>query len=70
MASITHLSPKKLVLLREEDAPDKKMKAESMLQETVVKVIDVEARITSIYDVVQIAKDTVEVIVKRSCKWT
>jgi CRISPR-associated protein Csa3 len=66
MASITHFSPKKLVLLREEDAPDKKMKAESMLQETVGKVIDVEAQITSIYDVVQIAKDTVEVIEKEA----
>lgn len=62
MASITHFAPKKLVLLREEDAPDKKLKAEGMIHETVGKVIDVETKITTIYDVVQIAKDTVEVI--------
>ncbi len=66
MASITHFSPKKLILLREENAPDKKMNAERMLHETVGKVIDVETQITSIYDVVQIAQDIVEVIEKEA----
>lgn len=62
MACITHFTPKKLILLREEDSPDKKLEAERMLKETVGKVIEVDAHLTSIYDVVQIAHDTAEAI--------
>lgn len=62
MACITHFSPKKLVILREEDSPERKIDAERMLQETVGRVIELETKITSIYDVVQIAQDTVDVI--------
>lgn len=64
MACITHFTPKKLILLREEDSPEKKIEAERMLKETVGKVIDVEAHLTSIYDVVQIAQDTADAIEK------
>jgi CRISPR-associated protein Csa3 len=66
MASITKFSPTKLVLLREEDAPGKKLESERMLMETVGKVIQIENKITSLYDVVQIAEDTAEVIEKES----
>jgi len=62
MASITKFSPDKLVLLREEDAPEKKKESERMLMETVGKVIGIDAKITSIYDVVKIAQDTADVI--------
>lgn len=62
MACITHFTPKKLILLREEDAPEKKLEAERMLTETVGKVITVEPKITSIYDVVKIARDTADTI--------
>jgi CRISPR-associated protein Csa3 len=66
MASITKFSPEKLVLLREEDAPEKKVEAERMLMETVGKVIQIENKITSLYDVVKIAEDTADVIEKES----
>lgn len=66
MACITHFTPKKLILLREEDSPEKKVEAERMLKETVGKVIEVEAHLTSIYDVVQIAQDTAEAIEKEA----
>ena len=66
MACITHFTPKKLILLREEDSPDKKLEAERMLKETVGKVIEVDAHLTSIYDVVQIAQDTAEAIEKEA----
>lgn len=68
MACITHFTPKKLILLREEDSPDKKLEAERMLKETVGKVMDVDAHITSIYDVVQIAQDTADAIEKEAAQ--
>lgn len=68
MACITHFTPKKLILLREEDSPEKKIEAERMLKETVGKVIDVDAHLTSIYDVVQIAQDTADAIEKEAAQ--
>ena len=68
MACITHFTPKKLILLREEDSPEKKLEAERMLKETVGRVMEVEAQLTSIYDVVQIAQDTAEAIEKEAAK--
>jgi CRISPR-associated protein Csa3 len=68
MACITHFSPKKLILLREEDAHPKKLEAERMLKETVGKVMGVEPHLTSIYDVVQIAQDTADVIEKEAAR--
>jgi CRISPR-associated protein Csa3 len=62
MACITRFSPKKLVLLREEDAPEKKLEAERMLTETVGRVMEIQTQLTSIYEVVKIAQDTAEVI--------
>lgn len=66
MACITHFTPKKLILLREEDSPEKKLEAERMLKETVGRVMEVEAQLTSIYDVVQIAQDTADAIEKEA----
>lgn len=68
MACITHFTPKKLILLREEDSPEKKLEAERMLKETVGRVMEVEAQLTSIYDVVQIAQDTAEAIEKEAAQ--
>ena len=62
MVCITQFSPKKVVLLREEDAPQAKLKVEEIISETVGNFIDIETKITSLYDVVRIAQDTVDVI--------
>ena len=62
MVCITQFSPKKVVLLREEDAPREKLKVEEIITETVGNFIDIETKITSLYDVVRIAQDTVDVI--------
>lgn len=62
MICITNFSPKKVILLREEDAPVEKTKVEQILQDTVGKFIDLEPRLTSLYDVVRIAHDTADVI--------
>ncbi len=62
MVCITQFSPKKVVLLREEDAPKEKLKVEEIITETVGNFIDIETKITSLYDVVRIAQDTVDVI--------
>ncbi|MEN4006413.1 MAG: CRISPR-associated CARF protein Csa3 [Methanobacteriaceae archaeon] len=62
MFCITQFSPKRVILLREEDAPDIKLEAERVLKETIGKVMDVKHEITSLYDVVRIAKDTANVI--------
>ncbi|HTX61112.1 MAG TPA: CRISPR-associated CARF protein Csa3 [Methanobacterium sp.] len=68
MACITHFTPKKLILLREEDSPAKKLEAERMLKETVGRVMEVEPHLTSIYDVVQIARDTADAIEKEAAQ--
>jgi CRISPR-associated protein Csa3 len=62
IACITRFSPNKVIILREEDAPEKKLESERMLNETVGKVLEIETKITSIYDVVQIARDTKDII--------
>jgi len=62
MVCITQFSPKKVVLLREEDAPQAKLKVEEIISETVGNFIDIETKITSLYDVVRIAQDTVDII--------
>ena len=62
MVCITQFSCKKVVLLREEDAPKEKLQVEKIIQDTVGKFIDIETKITSLYDVVIIAQDTVDVI--------
>lgn len=62
MAAVTKFSPTKIVLLREEDTDEKKIKTENMINEILGKVIEVNTTITSMYDIVGIAKDTVDII--------
>ncbi len=62
MACITQFSPNRIVLLREEDAPEKITEAERMLQETVGKVLEIESKPPSNYNVVLVARDTADVI--------
>jgi len=66
MAAVTKLSPNRIILLREDDAPEEKLRAEQMIRETLGKVIEIDTKITSIYDVVDIARDTVDVIEEES----
>jgi len=62
MAAATKFSPEKIILLREDDAPPEKLRAERMIRETIGKVVEVDTKLTSIYDVVGIARDTVDVV--------
>ncbi|CDG65084.1 CRISPR locus-related DNA-binding protein [Methanobacterium sp. MB1] len=62
MTCITQFSPDKIILIREEDAPAKMKETERMLQETVGKVLEIEVKPTSIYNVVMVARDTAEII--------
>ena len=62
MVCITQFSCKKVVLLREEDAPREKLQVEQIIKDTVGNFIEIETKITSLYDVVRIAQDTVNVI--------
>ncbi len=62
MAAATKFSPEKIILLREDDAPNEKLRSEQMIRNSIGKVIEIDTKITSIYDVVEIAKDTVETI--------
>ncbi len=62
MVCITQFSCKKVVLLREEDAPKEKLQVEQIIRDTVGNFIEIETKITSLYDVVRIAQDTVDVI--------
>ncbi|HII83417.1 MAG TPA: CRISPR locus-related DNA-binding protein [Methanobacterium subterraneum] len=62
MACITQFSPNKIILLREENPPDKIVEAERMLQETVGKILEIKSIPTSVYNVVIVAQDTAEII--------
>ncbi|GAB4313661.1 MAG: CRISPR-associated transcriptional regulator Csa3 [Methanobacteriaceae archaeon] len=62
MVAITKLSPDKLILLKNEDDEDEKLKSEVTLRKTVGTVIDIDTLNTSVYDVVKIANDTAELI--------
>lgn len=62
MICITQFSPKKVVLLREDGAPDEKTKVEQILNDTVGKFIEIVPKETSLYNVVKVAEDTTSVI--------
>ena len=62
IAAATKFSPQKIILLREDDAPTEKLRAEQMIRDTLGKVIEIKTKNTSIYNVVEIAKDTVDII--------
>jgi len=62
MFCVTQFSPKKIILLSEEDAPKEKLEALRILMETVGTVIEIETKLTSLYNMVKIANDTAEII--------
>ncbi len=62
MYCITQFSPKKLVLLREDNPPEEKNNVEQMLKDTFGKFIEIVYQETSLYNVVQVAQDTAEAI--------
>ncbi len=62
MVCITQFSPNKIILLREENTPKEKTKAETTLQETIGKFIEIKLLTTSLYDTVKVAQDTADAI--------
>lgn len=64
----TRFSPSRIILLSEEKAPEEKARAEKMITDTLGSVIKVEKRYTSLYDVVQVAKDVATIIEEESAR--
>jgi CRISPR-associated protein Csa3 len=64
IVSVTHFSPSKVILIREEDAPEEMIRSENMLRDTLGAVIEIETRITSLYDIVRVAGDVADLIEK------
>jgi len=62
MICITQFSPRKVVLIMEEEPPREKEQVKEIIEDTIGKFIKVQIKETSLYDVVQIAKDTVDAI--------
>jgi CRISPR-associated protein Csa3 len=62
MFCITHFSPKKIVLLIDENPDEKQAEAIRMLNETVGRILEIQLKETAVYDVYKIAEDTVDVI--------
>ncbi|MFQ6118505.1 MAG: CRISPR-associated CARF protein Csa3 [Methanosarcinales archaeon] len=48
--------------MREEDAPEEKLRAENLIRESLGKVMEIEKKLTSLYNILQVARDTVDVI--------
>ncbi|MBN2487483.1 MAG: CRISPR locus-related DNA-binding protein [Methanosarcinaceae archaeon] len=59
---VTRLSPSKLILLTEEGAVEKKVRSEQTLEATFGNVIEIEKKITSLYDPVRVAQDVAALI--------
>ncbi|WP_460009245.1 CRISPR-associated CARF protein Csa3 [Methanobacterium movens] len=59
---ITQFSPKKLVLLREDNPPEEKNKVGQILEDSFGKFIEIVYQETSLYNVVQVAQDTAQLI--------
>ncbi len=59
---VTRLSPSKIILLTEEDVDDKKSQSEDTLELTFGKVLEMEKKVTSLYDPVRVAQDVVDLI--------
>lgn len=62
MFCITHFSPKKIVLLIDKEPDNKQSEAIRMLNETIGQVLKIKSNETALYDVLTIAKDTVNII--------
>ncbi len=59
---VTRLSPSKIILLTEENTIEKKARAEQTLIDTFGKIIEIEKKITSLYDPVRVAQDVSDLI--------
>ena len=59
---VTRLSPSKIIILTEENTIDKKARAEQIIIDTFGKVIEIEKKITSLYDTVRVAQDVSDLI--------
>ena len=59
---VTRLSPSKIILLTEENTDEKKARAEQTLIDTFGKIIEIEKKITSLYDPVRVAQDVSDLI--------
>ncbi|NPV64423.1 MAG: CRISPR locus-related DNA-binding protein [Methanobacteriaceae archaeon] len=68
MICITQFSPRKVVLIMEEEPPKEKEQVQKIIEDTLGKFIKVQIKETSLYDVVQIAKDTVDTIDEERAK--
>lgn len=68
MICITQFSPRKVVLIMEEEPPREKEQVKKIIEDTLGKFIKVQIKETSLYDVVQIAKDTVDTIDEERAK--
>ncbi|HIH61193.1 MAG TPA: CRISPR locus-related DNA-binding protein [Methanobacteriales archaeon] len=68
MICITQFSPRKVVLIMEEEPPKEKEQVQKIIEDTLGNFIEVKIKETSLYDVVQIAKDTVDTIDEERAK--
>ncbi|HEC56527.1 MAG TPA: CRISPR locus-related DNA-binding protein [Candidatus Syntrophoarchaeum butanivorans] len=68
IVAVTHFSPSRIVLLREEDAPEEKIRSEEMIKTSFGSVLEIETRITSLYDVVRIARDVAGIIEEEAAR--
>jgi len=59
---VTRLSPSKIIILTEENTIDKKARAEQIIIDTFGKIIEIEKKITSLYNTVQVAQDVSDLI--------
>lgn len=68
MVCVNEYSLSKIILLREENAPKEKLLTEETLKSSIGQLIPIETKITELYDVVQVAKDTADIIDEESNK--
>jgi CRISPR-associated protein Csa3 len=61
---VTRLSPSKIILLSEEEAHEKKVQSEEMIEKIFKNALEVEKKYTAVYDTVRVAKDVAELIEK------
>ena len=59
---VTRLSPSKIILLTEENTDEKKARAEQTIIDTFGKIIEIEKKITSLYNTVHVAQDVSDLI--------
>ncbi len=65
---VTRLSPSKIIILTEENTDEKKARAEQTIIDTFGKIIEIEKKITSLYNTVQVAQDVSDLIEKEHAR--